>query len=378
MKKHVLFLCSWYPNRYNATLGNFVANHASCAAKVAKVSTLFVCAGKEDFGEVYHTETSQTKEGILNVAVYYRDSGFLPLKLYRYLKAHWVGRHIIAGRRGGISLVHLHVINPAGTVALLWSWLLGIRFIITEHSTAYLPGNAKSLGLFAKLLAKACLRNAELLTVVSKNLGTNLAKLAKPKRLEILNNVVDETIFYPNFSKAASATFRFIHISTLVPDHKNPAGILRAFAQFAAKQSNIELLIISDGEIEPIKQLAAELGVEELVKFRTTQPMEEIANELRASNCLVLFSNYENMPVVISEAWMCGLPVITTDVGGIAEHLNVDNGILIDKEDEMALNKAFETVIVFPDRFNSIAISEYAKGQFSSAAIAKKLEGLYA
>ena len=46
------------------------------------------------------------------------------------------------------------------------------------------------------------------------------------------------------------------------------------------------------------------------------------------------------MPVVILEALACGLPVVSTQVGGIAEIIDEQNGILVPKDDTQALAEA--------------------------------------
>ncbi|MCB4234228.1 glycosyltransferase family 4 protein [Kaistella anthropi] len=63
---------------------------------------------------------------------------------------------------------------------------------------------------------------------------------------------------------------------------------------------------------------------------------QEVSEKMRASDCFVLFSDYENFPCVLLESLSTGTPVIATKVGGIPEVVNEKNGILIsNSKDEL-------------------------------------------
>ena len=57
---------------------------------------------------------------------------------------------------------------------------------------------------------------------------------------------------------------------------------------------------------------------------------KELVKEIQNANVLVLFSDYESLPCVILEAFSCGIPVISTDVGGIKEYFPHNFGFLIE------------------------------------------------
>jgi glycosyltransferase involved in cell wall biosynthesis len=90
-----------------------------------------------------------------------------------------------------------------------------------------------------------------------------------------------------------------------------------------------------------------------------------------------MFSRFENLPVVILESYACGVPVLSTDVGGIKEHLNGDLGILIRSEDEEEL---FLKLIEMLDRYGSFdknKIRDYAERHFSREVIGRQLAETY-
>jgi glycosyltransferase involved in cell wall biosynthesis len=374
-KLHILYLCSWFPNRYVPFLGNFVENHAQSVGKLCRISTLYVRASKENQKEKFQMEEKLQNE-IYSLNIYYRDSANPVSKLLRYVEAHFLGIKQIQEKLGLIDGVHLHVIKPAGLIALLIKWKLGLKYLITEHSTLYLPENRDKMTWPERILVWLSLKQASLVTVVSKHLGNEIQKFGPIAELRVLNNVVDESLFKPaNFKE--NRPFTFIHISTLDEGHKNPKGILRSFSAFMKMNNEARLIILSDGNLEPIKNYASELGLNSSISFVGPSKAAEVAEYLQKSDCLVLFSNYENMPVVISEAWMCGIPVISTDVGGISENLKETNGILVNPKDETALTHAFEKVFSRYKTYSKALIYKEAREKFSSKSIGNDLFGIY-
>jgi L-malate glycosyltransferase len=374
-KLHILYLCSWFPNRYVPFLGNFVENHAQSVGKLCQVSTLYVRASKENPKETFEIEEKLNGE-VYSLNIYYRDSTNPIFKLLRYVNAHFIGIRQIQKKLGKVDGVHLNVIKPAGFIALLFKWKLGLNYLITEHSTIYLPENRNKMAWVERILIWFTLKEASLVTVVSKHLGKEIEQFGPITELKTINNVVDEKLFKPN-SLEDSHPFTFIHISTLEEGHKNPKGLLRSFSVFKEKHKEAKLIILSDGNLEPSKTFVKELGLEDSVSFIGPSPAAKVAEYLQKSDCLVLFSNYENMPVVISEAWMCGIPVISTAVGGISENLKESNGILVGAGDEPALAEAFAEVILNQKSYSKALIYKDAYEKFSSKSIGNDLFVVY-
>ena len=61
---------------------------------------------------------------------------------------------------------------------------------------------------------------------------------------------------------------------------------------------------------------------------------------MQDSDCFLFFSRYENAPVVLSECLAVGLPIISSNAGGIPEMVNNECGILVPSENEDALMQA--------------------------------------
>jgi glycosyltransferase involved in cell wall biosynthesis len=103
---------------------------------------------------------------------------------------------------------------------------------------------------------------------------------------------------------------------------------------------------------------------------------EEIASFLHTCKALVLFSNFENFPCVIPEAWMSGVPVIATRVNGIPEFANESNGILVERGNEAQLAEAMRAILD-GKTFDASALRTYALTHFSYEAVGKQLDEVY-
>jgi glycosyltransferase involved in cell wall biosynthesis len=104
---------------------------------------------------------------------------------------------------------------------------------------------------------------------------------------------------------------------------------------------------------------------------------EAVASMLKQSHTMIMFSRFENLPCVIIEALCCGLPVISTNVGGIPELIDQSNGILINNEDEEALYDAMQQVYLNCKNYNRNFISKSAQRKFSYQTVAKQIEEVY-
>jgi glycosyltransferase involved in cell wall biosynthesis len=72
-----------------------------------------------------------------------------------------------------------------------------------------------------------------------------------------------------------------------------------------------------------------------------------------------------------------GLPIISSNVGGISEYVNKNNGILVKSEDEKALFNAISYMLDNYNKFNRKGIAETAEKNFSYSSVSKKFYSIY-
>ncbi len=378
-KFKVLNICSWYPNDFKPTLGNFVQKHAEAISLFNEVVTLSIFP---DVTSNDHRLVVNTKAQLTEIIVYYpkKSLGFPFNKFLNFLahrKAFKLGFNSVKEKIGFPEIVHLNIVYPLGIWAYWLKKRYGIPYVVTENSSGF---HVNSDHAYPKPVMKLCqlvLRNADYLLPVSKNLKENLKILSPSSQFEIISNVVDEKLFVSK--EIQNEEFkRLIHISTGIDEIKNLSGMLGVMNELKNQNVNVTLDIVSDGDIDYAKELSSEMNIDSHVTFHSTKTTIEVAEMIQNSDALLMFSNYENFPCVIAEAMMCGKPVISSNVNGIPEHVHQFNGILVNPRDEKALESAIRSFVKNELNFNSKEIREYAMDNFSYTEVGRKFSEIYA
>jgi teichuronic acid biosynthesis glycosyltransferase TuaC len=175
---------------------------------------------------------------------------------------------------------------------------------------------------------------------------------ADADKIHPIYNGVDQSIFYPRDRALCRTSLGldhdetiFVFVGNFLPV-KNPEFLLRAFSSTASTKKSV-LVMIGRGPMRPgLEKLCVRLGIAERVKFTGSLSSQEVSTWMGAADCLCLCSHNEGLPNVIMEAMATGLPVISTDVGGIGELLGTDNrGVLIEPGDREGYAEALTRVI---------------------------------
>jgi glycosyltransferase involved in cell wall biosynthesis len=101
---------------------------------------------------------------------------------------------------------------------------------------------------------------------------------------------------------------------------KNPLLLADALAQLRAQDPRWRLVVCGSGSMESaLAERLDALGVGAHAELRGYVPFERLGGLYRESHAFLHVSWTEGFPQVILEAFAAGLPVVATDVGGIAE-----------------------------------------------------------
>lgn len=375
---YVLWLVSWYPNRTDKFAGDFIERQARAASHYTKLVLIFVTKDEKLKDKL---QIKYINEGNLVVykAYYGRTSAgwiekFISLRRYQYAQKKIFKK--VVKDYGLPSLVHVHIAMKSGLLALYIKRKYGIKYIVTEHWTGYLKAaktNIYNSGILYKKFTKRVLSGASLLLPVTKDLGetinTDLIKIP----FKVIPNVVDTSLFY--YLPAEKKKFRFIHVSSM-KDQKNPIDIITTSKLLWDEEVDFELVIIGPSN-STITTFADLLLNETRIIFKGEIPYGEVAKEMQQSSAFILFSAAENLPCVVLEALCCGLPVISSDVGGIKEVVNDTNGILVESGNKQQLKEAIRKMITDYNLYNRKVISEEAVTKFNYTVIGKQISNTY-
>ena len=382
----ILHLARWYPNRFDPMPGLFIQRHAEAVALYADTMLVYTHAVEKGLLRDKFEIDFEEKNGVKTAKVYFRNPAHtIPVwsnfqKTVRFLKANYLGIKAVSEHDTPFDLVHVHVLTRLGVIALYFKWIKKIPFVITEHWTRYLSLTDGFNGFFRKTLTKLVVKQAAVVTTVSEDLSRAMQSHGlKNPDYRVIANVVDDVFFQVRIPERKHKTKEFVHVSCFTDKHKNISGLLRVISSLAKQRQDFHFTLVGEGEdLEKMKVYAGKLGIsEQVLTFTGLLEGKLLAEAMTHADALVIFSNYENMPVVINESFVLGIPVFSTRVGGIAEMVNNSNGRLIEKGDETALLKVLIDFLDERITFKTEAFRKQARKAFSPETVGISLMNIY-
>lgn len=380
-KLNILFLSSWYPNKVTPKNGNFIQKHAEAVAAHCTIFALHIIARKQTEDFVIETEFNNN---VSETIVYYKKvTSKIPLlhqilKLSVRRKAHNLGYKSILKKVSKIDFVHLNICFPAGLFALHLKNKYKLPYIISEHFTVLLDSQPINFTTVEQYFVNKINRNADMLCPVSNDLKKALQKIAPNQEYEIIPNVVNTQIFKPTISSTKIEKVQLLHLSNLKDEHKNITGIINVIKKLSESRTDFSLTIAGDGDAEKYKKQVDQLNIPTgVILFEGKKTTIEVAELMSKHNAFLLFSNYENLPCVIVECLTMGLPVIGTNVGGVSEMINRENGIVIEAKDKIALLESLNILINNINTYDTSKIAERAKEIYSYETVGQQFFDIY-
>lgn len=377
-KLNVFFLPAWYPNPDNPIAGKFVIGHAMAILEdVSRLSVFYVHPYKNT-GQLFKQEVF-TKDGINHLIITHKrfDGLLFPVSMLLYMFSLFYGYKQAVKLFGKPDINHVHVLARVGLLALVMKYIYKIPYVITEHWSRYLPMVNNYHGLIRKKLTRLIARKSNGISAVSENLLMALQShnIVNENSMVIRNTI--DTDFYKPKAKNETTHFKFLHVSGLEDKVKNVSGILNAVKDLNRLKLDFQLYIIGDyADRKTFEEFALDHCLSN-VFFYGELYGEELLKHYQDADAFVLFSNYENLPCVLLEAICVGIPIISSQVGGTAEIVNANNGILVRPKDEKALVKAMQYMINNHHQYDSKLIRQEAVDKYAYKAVGQQILKFY-
>ena len=270
-------------------------------------------------------------------------------------------------QREGARLIDAHFAYPDGEAATRLGRWLNLPTTITLRGTE-VP-HSKNPALRPRLTR--ALQAATRVFSVSHSLRRLAIELGTPEvKTEVVGNGVDITCFHPVARDAARRRFGIsldakilISVGGLV-ERKGMHRVLACLPALIEHHPDLHYLIVGGGSAEgdmraELDAQVTALGLNERVHFLGSLAPDELKWPLSASDVFVLATRNEGWANVFLEAMACGLPVISTDVGGNAEVVcRPELGSIVPFGDAQALQQALDAAL--NKTWDRAAIVEYA------------------
>ena len=273
-------------------------------------------------------------------------------------------------------------------------WLLadvaaktGVPTMITAHGTDMM--GYRKWPRFRPIADDAVERCRGIIAISRDNFEDTTATIpAATDKMILLLNGYNEDIFYLDDvdREELLASYevpydgeRIVLFAGKLTNFKGVDTLLRAVARYEDEHPDVITLLAGSGEErENLDALKEELGLQRTY-FLGHQLQDDLRNLYNIADIFTMPSRREPFGLVALEAMACGLPVVATNQGGLAEFVTDEVGALVDVDDDEALAEAIiaELDRVSDDPQRGIAIAQKVFDEYAQSKFVVRLEKLY-
>lgn len=291
----------------------------------------------------------------------------------------------------GLRLVHVHTASYGSfarkSLVILLARGMGKKVVIHMHGAGFAVFYDK-MPPALRWVTRRVLHASDVLIALSSQWQEDLYRICQHPDIRVLYNptILQRPVFEDEVEEKrvalsegeGQALVNFLFMGRL-GQRKGVYDIIQSARKLRA--DNIKIHLYGDGELENVKQEVLAAGVSDKVAVHGWIDGNRKDETFRQANVLLLPSYHEGLPISVLEALAYGLPVLATDVGGIAEAVKDGvNGYLIEPGACDALAERMEQLAASPALRLEMGKSghQMAASKFDLSVIVRKLEGLYA
>ncbi len=192
---------------------------------------------------------------------------------------------------------------------------------------------------------------------------------ADPAKVQTVNPGADLSVFRPGGPQGRAAARRGLGVAPdavvllfvgRVQPLKGPDVVLKAAARLLESdpglRGNLQVVLVGGpsgrqerADPDRMRELAAQLGISDAVRFEPPCPQDELAQWYRAATLMLTPSHTESFGLVALEAQACGTPVVAAGVGGLRTVVRDGvSGVLVDGHDPADWARAIRRLVRAP------------------------------
>ena len=280
------------------------------------------------------------------------------LRLYQ---AIYVGLRL---RQMRIDHVHAHFAGMAARTAFWINKFFSITFSFTAHANDIFSPRHFEVGLDRLVDAARAI-------ITETDYAAHFLRKRFPQRADRVRRIYNG-LDLAEFGRAnfSSSPPLIVAVGRLIPK-KGFSDLIRACALLAEREKLFRCEIVGAGPLE--SELLRQIDhycLQNHVELSGAKPQSLLRQRLAEANVFVLPSvidpdgGMDNLPTVIMEAMATGLPVVSTDIGGIPEMvIENETGFLVQPGDVIAMADTIQRVISDPSSAARLGHSGYERAR---------------
>jgi glycosyltransferase involved in cell wall biosynthesis len=272
----------------------------------------------------------------------------------------------------GITVAAGHWLVPSGLIMRRVAKRSRIPMIMSSHGTDVMLVARKAPFLY-RILRTFC-RGLRRWTTVSSFLKSELVRLdpVLERTLDVLPLPHDQSVFYP--APDVPREDGLVVSVTRFTRQKRVDQLLTAFARVAKANPRARLEVF--GQTPPpdsVRGRVRALGIESRITFHELTTQDDVRSAYHRAAVVVLNSVNEGFGLALSEAMLCGAPVIGADSGGIPDIVrDMRTGLLVPPDDPVRLGDSIRRILEDRDLRESLAAAglSYATEAYDPSRLA--------
>ena len=336
----ILFITNMWPSKQKSYAGIFVKNQYEELQRIKN---------KEDRLDIFYMKRSFTSKARSLVKYALAFIRFIPLAFKKY------------------DVIHVHYFYPLILLAYFKKKIHKNTKIVVTFLGRDINAQVNSSNQdFFKKIAKAI----DFSIPVGKTLSQQVEKKLDLSKIKILPCGVNKNVFYNE--DGIEKEYDFTMVGSFI--HRKGIDTVIEAIQLLPKETSIKFCFCGSGDyLNKLKKLQKNYNI--LIKQNQSQ--DELRRILNSSRFFLLMSRAEGFATAITEAFFCGLPVITSDIKNFREQVNEDiNGYTLPLGNAAILqNKFLELSKIDEDKYHKL--EKGANESFRNASLQYVCSDIY-